>query len=197
MKAKILVSLSILLIPIFSSAQEEELRNKIIWDENRPLSWNDFRGAVNNKLEFKAWTCSGVFYKIQQISKNEIKVSVETFFDPYKSWQNKKIVSEKLLEHEQHHFDITKIQSRLFMKDLLEIDFSTKNNTIEKIRQAYLQNLKNISSFNDMYDKETEHSTNEEQQNLWNAGINRKLFETEDYDLKELTLRFRISPDNE
>lgn len=197
MKAKLLPLLSILLVTNISFAQDLALTDKIIWDENRPLSWKDFRGPVDNKLQFKAWTCSGVFYKIQQISKDKITVSIVTFFDPNKSWLDKKIVSGKLLEHEQHHFDITKIQSRLFMKDLLEIDFSTKEITIEKIRQGYSRNLKDICIINDRYDNETEHSTNEEQQNLWNARINKMLIETKDYDFKELTLKFRISLSNE
>jgi len=197
MKAKLLPLLSILLVTNISFAQDLALTDKIIWDENRPLSWKDFRGPVDNKLQFKAWTCSGVFYKIQQISKDKITVNIVTFFDPNKSWLDKKIVSGKLLEHEQHHFDITKIQSRLFMKDLLEIDFSTKEITIEKIRQGYSQNLKDICIINDRYDNETEHSTNEEQQNLWNARINKMLIETKDYDFKELTLKFRISLSNE
>lgn len=197
MKEKILPLLSVLLLSNISFAQDLALTDKIIWDESRPLSWNDFKGSVDNKLQFKAWTCSGVFYKIEQISKDKITVSIITFFDPHKSWLDKKIVSGKLLEHEQHHFDITKIQSRLFMKDLLEVGFSTKENTIEKIRQAYVRNLKEICNINDRYDKETEHSTNEEQQELWNARINRMLIETKDYDLKELTLNFMTSPGNE
>lgn len=189
MKAKIWILLSILLIPIISLAQEEELKNKIIWEEARSLAWSDFKGPADNKSPFNALTWSGIYYQVSQDSNNELTVKIETYFDPKKSWQIKKKVTDKLLEHEQHHFDVSEIYSRLFIKNMLEIELSSKKNTFDRIRQAYLQTIKDFNSFNAGYDKETEHAKNEEQQNIWNARINQMLLETKEYDLKEVKIQ--------
>jgi hypothetical protein len=189
MKARIVILLSILFIPVIGSAQEEELKNKIIWDEARPLAWSDFKGSADNKSPFNALTWSGIYYQVRQDSNDELTVKTETYFDPKKSWQIRKKVTDKLLEHEQHHFDVSEIYSRLFIKNMLEIELSSNKNTIDRIRQAYLQTLKDFNSFNAGYDKETEHSKNEEQQNTWNARINQMLLETKEYDLKEVKIQ--------
>lgn len=177
------------LFPPITFSQKHETGKMIPWDENRPLTWNDFKGPVDKKSSFYASACAGIYLKTEQSGDGNITVLAETFFDPAKSWYLKKYADEKLLEHEQRHFDIKEIYARRFIGRVLETDLAAEKNPLEKIQKIYRQTLVEMNDFDDLYDRETKHSVNKEQQTTWNDKINRLLEESRAYKHKEITIQ--------
>ena len=188
MHIKKLLIYFLILIPFIVFSQKYETAKMIRWDENRPLTWNDFKGPVNKRSSFYASTCAGIYLKIEHSTDGDITVLAETFFDPAKSWYVKKYADEKLLEHEQRHFDIKEIYARRFIKRVLDADLASERKPVDKIQKIYRQTLDEMNDFDDRYDRETKHSVNKEQQTAWNHEIERLLEETRAYERKEISL---------
>lgn len=176
------------LIPSTTFSQKYETGKMIPWDENRPLTWSDFKGPVEKRSPFYASTCAGIHLSIHQAADGQIEVKAVTYFDPAKSWYVKKNGDEKLLEHEQRHFDIKEIYARRFVKRVLEADLAAEKKVFDRIRDIYRQTLDEMNDFDDRYDRETKHSVNKDQQTAWNHEIKRLLEETRAYERKEISL---------
>jgi len=179
------------LFPIAGNAQHAELKNKIIWEEDRPLTWDDFKGTADAGSKFYALTNSGIYYQVQQESWTQFAVSVETFFDPKQSWQKKNQVTDHLLQHEQLHFNIHELYSRLFIKSMIEAEFNDEKMVFIRIRELYARALQDAQDFSNLYDKETNHSVNKVEQMVWNKKVNALLEETKEFDLKEISLEVK------
>lgn len=177
------------LIATLGYAQHEELKDKITWEEDRTLTWSDFKGPADMASKFYASTNSGVFYQVQQISQNDFLVFVETFFDPKYSWKKEDQVTHNLLKHEQLHFDIQELYSRYFIKSISETEFREVNKVFGKIRELYAKSLEDAQDFSMDYDKETNHSIDKVAQLLWEKKIDALLDETREYDLKEISIK--------
>ena len=188
MRTLILIIFTIILFPKLSFTQSNELRNKILWDENRPLVWKDFKGPANNKSSYNAETTSGISIKAEQLSQNEIRVNIATYFDPKKSWKQKKSISDNLLRHEQNHFDISEVYSRLLIKKLSGLEMNSLKTISNIIKKEYLQTNKEVKNISQEYDKETNHGKNKEQQEIWNNKVENLLSETKDFDLDSFTI---------
>lgn len=80
------------------------------------------------------------------------------------------------LEHEQHHFDITYINTCLFFKKLKEakLNRSNYNSLSEKI---YNECVEALHQMQDAYDGETLNGRKKEVQAVWNSKIDRQLEE--------------------
>jgi len=186
-----LLSLFILIFKFSGFSQAEELKNKIIWEEDRPLTWDDFKGTADAGSKFYALTNSGIYYQVQQESWAQFAVSVETFFDPKQSWQKKDQVTDHLLQHEQLHFNIHELYSRLFIKSMIEAEFNDEKMVFIRIRELYARALQDAQDFSNLYDKETNHSVNKVEQMVWNKKVNALLEETKEFDLKEISLEVK------
>jgi hypothetical protein len=181
--------IAFLILPAILRAQPKELINKILWDENRPLTWNDFKGPVDKKSSFKAETASGIYFAAKQESDDEMIVNVESYFDPRKSWRAKKELTDNLLKHEQNHFDIFEVYSRILIRRLSGLGLVSVKMISKVLSQQYSAVMKEAGEISRQYDKEANHSMNKEQQDLWNDKVKKLLAETKDYDLKSVTIK--------
>jgi|WetSurMetagenome_2_1015567.scaffolds.fasta_scaffold00007_145 hypothetical protein len=189
MKKYILALILLAIFQVEGLTQPRELKNKILWDENRPLTWKDFKGSPDEKSSFKALTAAGLYYSAEQVSEDEVKVTVTPYFDPHKSWRKKKEVNDNLLEHEQHHFDQWELSSRLFIEKLMGIESSEIKTMLKKIKEEYSQVTKEYKRVSQDYDKETDHGTNKRQQETWNKNIRSLLSATKEFDLQSVTIK--------
>ncbi|MEZ4817149.1 MAG: DUF922 domain-containing protein [Flavobacteriaceae bacterium] len=167
--------LLLFLVPFlgFFFVSEEE---KIVWDANRPLTWEDFRGIPNRADDFVASTNSGISFSFSFKERNgvaTISYTVVSNFYPDLSWYRPERVSTYILEHEQNHFDISELHARKLRKALSALthnkDFKEKAeaiyNTVEAERRA-MQTL---------YDSESDHSNIEEAEYQWRKIVAEKL----------------------
>lgn len=170
---KHILFLILFLTIVIVKAQDYET---ILWEENKKLSWEDFRGIPPKSSVAAAITGSGITYKFSSYYKNgkqRVKFTVSTFFYPNSSWYRPHLCNDLILGHEQLHFDITEIYARKMRKQLDRTSFS--KNIKAEVRAIYKKINKELNDFQNLYDTSTNYSRNEEQQIIWNKKIANEL----------------------
>lgn len=165
---KLLVAMFLFLFLAPFSAEEE----KIIWHENRKLTWADFKATPNGPPDYVASTNSGVSFSFSYKERNgraEIVYTVRSNFYPNLSWYRPERVSKYILEHEQMHFDISELFARKLKEELATItrDINFKG----KAEAAYESNELDRQRMQEQYDFESDHSNNAEGETKWRAYV--------------------------
>ncbi len=154
---------------------------KIIWSKDRQLTWDDFKGKPIKGGQRAAFTDSGMDLQFSYEGENQLlKITSHTYFLKNRSSVNPEKKSDEILKHEQGHFDISEIYSRKLHKNIMEEKLKEKilNKKMAEIASKYKNEL---DKFQDLYDKETNHSINKEKQLDWNNRIAKQLKELEKY----------------
>jgi hypothetical protein len=171
------VTVSAYIIDKVSSAESDT----IYYSPLRRLAWGDFSGAPEKDHFGDAVTSSGFAYGAGITMKDghlEINVGVYTFFNKSKSWRRSFISSDYHLQHEQHHFDITRFGAERFCEEIRKAKF-TATNYKEVLNDVFDKIYNENLALQDQYDNETEHSINKDKQLAWNDKISgevKKLF---------------------
>lgn len=149
---------------IFCSFQED---NNISWTESRKLTWSDFQGKPDASSPFKAKTESNLDIRISTKGM-EATITMQTSFSKKASWV--KTETDLLLKHEQTHFDIAELWTRKFKQKLKGKTFPVKSfqSTLNQLHRDIQREGKAMQA---MYDKETDHSINEKEQEKWTKKI--------------------------
>lgn len=148
------------------------------WTANRKLNWNDFQGNPVDNTSEVAMTASSVEFNYYT-KNNQIGWKVTAKYFPKLSWSKKNLQSDYILKHEQLHFDITELYTRIFRKRLKENIYST--NDIAKLKSIGKDIMKEWAKEENNYDKETKHSTDENKQAEWNLNLQQRLNALKDY----------------
>lgn len=161
---------------------QQESSEKIIWDEDYKLSWENFQGSPVPGASFVASTNTGINFGYS-FTINEkgvqVKYSVESFFSPEKSWFIPGQVSQNVLNHEQTHFDISELHARILRKKLAGQKFTQKVKT--EIETVYLQVESQRKAMQKKFDAETDHSRNIKKEILWEKRIAKQLADYESW----------------
>lgn len=156
-------------------------QKKIRWFDNKPLKWSNFKGNVDGSSKYAALTASGIYYSYETTKDGELIFTIESHFDPKNSWVKKEKKNDKLLEHEQRHFDITELYARKLKKEISEREFSYSKSLQKKLNKLYQNWVGRLNTEQKSYDKETKHHLNQEGQKKWNKRINAELDKLKDY----------------
>jgi hypothetical protein len=142
------------------------------WNSARKLRWDDFSGEADATSSFKAftkskinmsWWCDGGIFTFEATAR----------FDKGSSWK-KDILSDKLLAHEQLHFDLAELYARKMRKHFRNLENACDLSTDElKAHASQLQS--EWEQREKQYDNETEHSKNQDEQLRWEAMIAQEL----------------------
>jgi hypothetical protein len=103
-----------------------------------------------------------------------ITVGVYTFFLKHDSWKKPDINSAYHLEHEQHHFDITRLHAQLLMEEIKKAHF-TLNNYKKLLATIFDKVYDENTAMQHLYDSETNNSMNVEKQKVWNQKISEEI----------------------
>ncbi len=155
---------------------------KIPWNENKKLNWEDFRGKSVPSASFVASSNTGINFQYSYSLKNndlDVKYSVESFFYPEKSWFQPGKVNQHILNHEQAHFDISELHARILRKNLASRKFSKKVKS--EIEGVYQQIEQKRRAMQVKFDAETDHSRNVEKEILWEKQISKQLQQYESW----------------
>lgn len=149
---------------------------RIAWEANKRLSWQDFKGNPNANGSFVASTSSGMSqsYVIDNnglLNKKETHVTAH--FYPEYSWYSTKDTTAGLLKHEQTHFDITEIHARILHRRIQSYAFTS--NSKAEVKALYEEVEDERRAMQRAFDKETNHSINREEEKKWEAKIARLL----------------------
>jgi predicted secreted Zn-dependent protease len=136
---------------------------------SRPLVWEDFKGQPDGSVDYYAFTYWNISYQYDafQFEQDVVKWKVNIIVELGKnSWKKNGKLSDSLLSHEQGHFNIgilcaMELQHTVDNTIFLKTDYQTKlaaiiKETVERYKQMDL-----------LYDKETDHLKNREQQKKW------------------------------
>ena len=149
----------------------------IYYDNNRKLAWPDFKGKPDTKSFAAAITQSGFGYQLTMRSLNSrtiINITVYCYFDKTKSWVKKGANNDYALLHEQHHYDITFINTCLFIKKLSEAKF-TKSNCGTLSAKIHDECFIALDKMQNDYDGETSNGRKPLIQAAWNKKIDQQL----------------------
>ncbi len=151
--------------------------DSIYYDADRKLTWVDFKGRPDAGSPAGAITESGFGYRMSMQSynrKTSINITVFCYFNKNKSWVKKRMKTAYALEHEQHHYDITYINTCLFIQKLNAAKLSRSNfaSVVEKLHDECFAALNKMQ---DEYDGETSNGRIESMQFIWNKKIDAQL----------------------
>lgn len=158
-------------------AQNEEDR-VLPWTQERRLTWADYQGRGLKTEWASATTASGITYSLNSTisnSESRLEIIVSALFYPDKSWYKPDLCDDVVLSHEQIHFDITELFARKFRERLKNVKNDT--NIKKKVRKIFVDINKELNTFQNKYDRETNYSRNIPEQLLWNEKIAQALIE--------------------
>lgn len=156
--------------------------DKIVWKENKNLTWEDFRGKPIASANFVASTNTGINFQYSYSLKNnkvDVEYSVASFFYRDKSWFQPDQVNQHILNHEQAHFDISELHARMLRKEVSQRKFS--KNVKSEIEAIYRDIEKKRRSMQVLFDAETDHSRNVEKEAFWERQIENQLKDYESW----------------
>ncbi|MEO6949506.1 MAG: DUF922 domain-containing protein [Ginsengibacter sp.] len=167
MKTKILLLL-FMVSGYHTSAQKIIIKGK---ETDRQLFWKDFTGAPDNNSTFWAFTSWNLKYNYGTQMQGDSFViknyELTLQLNPETSWVKKGKESDYLLAHEQGHFDLGIICMREILKKQSETTV-TRENYKTVLGDIFQEKLKKFKALGALYDKETEHSKNRQEQEKWN-----------------------------
>lgn len=176
---------SFVLFLLGSFAVTEKDKNLIYW-EDRKVSWEDFKGRAPSSTPYVAMTWSAIRFGYSG-EGYKLNISVHTVFDPKQSWK-KKNVDDYILKHEQGHFDITEIHSRMLRKKIKEYRFNKYEKIPDDLQKMFNDQFKECDKMQDDYDDETDHSKKKKEQLLWDNQIDSLLNSLNDFTQTEFVL---------
>lgn len=151
----------------------EKKPKAINWDDVRCLTWDDFKGEPADTFFASAVSYVSISYDYDCVD-GFMKFEVDATFDPNKSWVKDYVNGNSyLLNHEQRHFDITKIYAD-------KMEYVLNLNPIPCFNEKAMYEIANLvllewKVVQDRYDRQTQHSLDEKWQNFWDWRIDYSL----------------------
>jgi hypothetical protein len=184
------VILSFTLLFIFFAAKAQ-LSVNVFWTEQSGLNpqeiiyynpmknlvWPDFKGTPGPPSAVAAITSSGFGYKANMQSsggKGQINISVYCYFSKDKSWVKPGKTTAYILNHEQHHFDVSFLAAGIFMEKVKSANLTLSNcNTL--LPKLYKECCEFMNKMQDDYDGQTKNGQLADQQAKWNKFFNERV----------------------
>ncbi|HET6245228.1 MAG: hypothetical protein H0V01_08575 [Bacteroidetes bacterium] len=163
-----------------------KIPHTIRWEINKPLTWIDFKGAINETSPFDTMTFWELNYFYEYPSMNEVKLITFVNFDAKKSWYKNQKATDELLIHQQGLFDIIEIYSRIFIKRVEEANGLKSDSYEDFINQVFQKTKIELYGFHKEYSKETDHGRKEDKQADWTKKIRELLIEYNNYSNREI-----------
>ena len=149
----------------------------IYYDPNRKLTWDDFQGRPELNSPAGAATASGFGYRFtgeNDGTKVTIILTVHTYFLKKNSWKKPGTQLPYHLQHEQIHFDITRLGAEKLVTEFRNGVYTAANYS-QIIKNIYGKvNVETIAR-QQQYDLQTKNSREVEMQAEWNGKISKEV----------------------
>lgn len=150
----------------------------IYYKANKKLQWDHFLGAIPaNPGIVAALTVSGFGYgaSLKTINgKGELNITVYCYFSKNRSWVKPGKNTAYILNHEQHHFDVSYIAAELFIDKLQSAKF-TNGNYNELLARIYKECCDSMNKMQNEYDGQTNNGQVKAEQSRWDALIDSRI----------------------
>lgn len=159
----------VFIFPLLFLLQFEE--DFIKWNENRKLTWEDFKAPPIKMGSTAAMTTTHLGFSYNVVN-GKITYKIDCQFEKNKSWGLVK--NDWILKHEQGHFDIAEIFARRLNKAVGNYQFnkSTFQKDLDAIYKSVVDEKEKIQQ---QYDDETDYSRNKAKQEEWITKIDAEL----------------------
>lgn len=141
------------------------------------LRWEDYTGAPDEGTNLFAYTYWNIYYNWEPFpfKGDTAKINVNVMYELGKnSWRKQGKVSDSLLEHEQGHFNIGLLCAIAFRKRINKTVLF-RGNYQSRITEIFNEELEKYRKMELLYDSETNHFYNREQQRKWNVFLKKEL----------------------
>ncbi|MCE7055538.1 DUF922 domain-containing Zn-dependent protease [Algoriphagus sp. AGSA1] len=143
----------------------------VFYDPGRPLTWDDFKESPSPLSSFNATIFSSLSIEGNAtVEDGEIiqNIEIKVYMIPAQSWV--KHADSYASNHEQRHFDITRIAADRMKEKLKSMD--TDPYLFEaKLNDIYWDAYREMNRMQELYDQQTKHGLNKEIQDKWNNLI--------------------------
>ena len=172
---KKILAFPVLILPLLVLSQLED--DHIKWQEDRKLTWDDFKAAPLKIGNTAAMTTTHLGFSYN-ITNGKITYRIECRFEKKKSWGLVK--NEWVLKHEQGHFDVAEIFARRLNKSISEYQFN-KNSFQKDLDAIYKSVVAEKEKYQQQYDDETDYSRIKQKQEEWLKKIEGELKQTKSW----------------
>lgn len=149
----------------------------LYYHSERPLNWKDFMGAPSVLSRWAAQIFTSFGFEARSSVNNrvlELRVKTKVWMDKTISWVRQDAKNDYVLDHEQLHFDITRLTAERFRRHLKSISFSSEDFSSE-IQYQYIEFYRKHTELQQRYDEETSHGINKPQQAEWVKRVREEL----------------------
>lgn len=165
--------------------------DRISWDPNDKLEWSDFKANADNNSTLDAYTMLGISLEILGQKDGVVDMGVFGYFEKDKSWVKSQEKNNRLLLHEQKHFDLCEVFRRKLVQRLEEGNPYAFDSFSAEVGKTFNTIFAEYTKEQDHYDHETNHSQKKEEQIKWNNFIEKELLRLEKYDKLAATLKVK------
>jgi hypothetical protein len=144
----------------------------IYFNPKRPLQWKDFTGKTSYNSQDEAVSYTSFAYTgsaSQQHDTLFVTLTLQVFFVKSASWASPSAyLSDYALQHEQTHFDLTRLAAENFKQMVLEgIHTIAPEDANSYIQYLYIDAFRNMNHLQDQFDDETNHGEDHAEEAKW------------------------------
>lgn len=147
------------------------------WSADRKLNWQDFKGLApsGNQQHVAAITACGIGYYTNSVAAHERpQITVYNSFYIHDSWVRHEAADDRVLQHEQGHFDLCEIYTRKLRQEIANAHITGANMKSELAR-IYARVTNDYEARQQAYEAETSHGTVAAAQQRWSMQISAEL----------------------
>lgn len=146
----------------------------IEWQEDRPLTWDDFKVRKTKKDVQSLFALTSVFHSVRGgLKEGRPNFEVKVLYVKKDSWTTS-VTSQRLLAHEQLHFDLAELYGRKIRNDIDALGKSGEDN-LRVYKKRIKRLLDEFNSKSELYDRETQHGRIKEKQEEWQLFVEHEL----------------------
>ncbi len=167
----------------FSLRAQDHVPDTLFWKSDYKLNKEDFKGLpdTSNPYYKDKTAASAVEIAASGYWEKDLpNFKVDVMFIKSQSWYRDSIFYDNVLGHEQLHFDITELFARKIKAKFAQLrdsncsDIDVYTSMIEGL-------LDERSAYDEMYDKQTNHGVNYQEQKAWVERVRNELMELQQY----------------
>lgn len=161
---------------VWTEQSDIPVKEVVYYSPDKNLIWADFKG-VPVESRAAAVTVSGFGYKANINTRNgkgQLNISVYCYFNKNKSWVKPGRTTPYILNHEQHHFDISYLAARIFVNKLQSMVFTSTNYDV-MLPRIYNECCAIMNKMQDDYDGQTKNGQLKDIQARWNELVDEKI----------------------
>ena len=170
-------SREIIKIIFVEDARPEDEASDTLFYHQRPVQARDYRGAArtggrNDAVSFTSFAFDGSTRRFRDTL--EITLVLQVFWVKSASWSRTMPPSQHTLEHEQIHFDITRLVAERFRKKIMRLPLTIDDHD-SRIQFEYLESFREMNRMQEAYDDEVHSGQNVARQQEWRRKIRQEL----------------------